>query len=296
MRRSVLVLLPLLLAAGCVSLYDVHRGDTAIAGVPFFVQAGACTQQTMYVETLYRVAVQLPAPAGQPPVVLMEKVLRESAYLSGAMITLRSAMQSEQTTLANVLTAFNSLPAFNPADRPEARIASNVVRPDSFVDYSVVHYVNVKRPWIGSASATAKINGNGTLAEGAADVEDKTAASVLSALPIKELLTAAVPRAAGELETLTPGRTPALWQLSVAPQRFRYVITKTTGMDAAPASPAKSAPSCAARPGLAIDDATANSVREAVEEDRATSADRGATGKTGDRGTTGKTGGAQRLP
>ena len=288
MRRSVLVLAPVL-AAGCVSLYDVHRGETAVNGIPFFVQAGACTQQTVYLETLYRVAVQLPPEAGHAPVVVMEKVIPESAYLSGAMNSLRRAMLAEQATLTTVVALFNSLPAFNPAAAAEVRIASNVVREDSFVDYSVVHYVNVKRPWIGSASATAKINGNGTLAESAADVEDKTATGVLSALPVKELLTAALPKSATDLKSLMPGEPPAmLWQLSVTPQRFRHVITKTTAM--VPISSAQPAPNCAARPGLAIDDVTANSVREAVGEDGATAASHGATPAAG------RAGGGQRSP
>jgi hypothetical protein len=79
--------------------------------------------------------------------------------------------------------------AKNPQDAKDVTLVCNVAKAGNYVDYAQVHYINVDRPGIGSASATATLNDNGTLAESSGEVENRTGETILGMLPIGELLT-----------------------------------------------------------------------------------------------------------
>jgi hypothetical protein len=126
-----------------------------------------------------------------------------------------------------------------------------------FVDYSSVHYINVKKPWIGSASATAKLNKDGTLAESAAEVEDKTVETILSALPLKEVLLGAIGGGGDSAALILGGAKQTPVQLAVTQLRFKHVLSRTE----------KAGPPCAAKSPIAMTDQSANRRRDAVADE-----------------------------
>jgi hypothetical protein len=177
----------LLSSSACASLYDVHRGTEKVTGIPFYIQAGSCTQETVYLETIYQIVLQVPTGEKTPAVVIREKAVPASVYRSQTMRDLRTALAAKKPEIA-IVALFDALSPYSPDVDPEVSLVSNVTKPDSYIDYANIHYVNVQRPAIGSASATAKLNANGTLAENTAEVEDKTLETLLATLPIKEAL------------------------------------------------------------------------------------------------------------
>lgn len=254
-------LLVLIWSTGCAGkLYQVHRGTTPVDGVPFYVLAGSCTQETVRLETVYQLVLQFAGKEGSPARVLREKPIPASVYNSTAMQELRDAVAAEKPKSASAITSLvDKLPAYNPAAQPELVIVSNTTKADTYVDYSKVHYINVSRPGIGSASAAAKLNANGTLSESSAEVEDKTAETILGAFPIKEAVTGIL--SAGGLGIMVEGedaKSNLAVQLSVTALRFNHTLSKTEAAD----------PPCPARAELKVGDPSANSRREAVSEGR----------------------------
>lgn len=51
------------------------------------------------------------------------------------------------------------------------------------------YYINTRRPWIGTASATIKLAPDGTMTDATAEIEDKTAETLLSVLPVTDFFT-----------------------------------------------------------------------------------------------------------
>lgn len=51
------------------------------------------------------------------------------------------------------------------------------------------HYINTRRPWIGTASATIDLATDGTMTKAQSEVEDKTVETILSVLPITSFFT-----------------------------------------------------------------------------------------------------------
>lgn len=259
MTKAVIVAIAMS-AVGCTTVYEVHRGSGKISGIPFYVQVGACTQETVYLETVYNLTIQALGAEKVPPVVVLEKPIAASVYASEAMQTLRATIAGGSASLATISQQFNRLDRFSPAAAPEVILASNVTKPDRFVDYTNVHYVNVKKPLMGSASAAAKLNADGTLAESAAEVEDKTVETLLSAVPVSEILLGAVGSGgAADFLPSIAGMDPTKGrplQLVVTPTRFKHTLTKTERGDVP----------CVAKPQIKLTDETANKRREAVND------------------------------
>ena len=143
---------------------------------------------------------------------------------------MRGSVTGGTSTLATVRKQFMALPSYCPNAAPETTLAANTSKAEPFVDYSSVYYANVRRPFIGSASATVKLNENGTLAENTAEIEDKTVETLAEALPIGEALVGDL--TAGSAEDTVHLRTsderkPAPVQLVVTPLRFKHVLSKT---------------------------------------------------------------------
>ena len=209
-------------------MYEVHQGTTKLGGVPFYRLAGSCTQETVYLETIYHLAIQVPKQGETAPIVLMQKSIPESVYLSAEMQQVRDAVAATTPSLNTIKTRFNGLPAYTPTATPERVLVANTAKADTYVDYGSVHYLNVSRPGIGSAAATAKLNPNGTLSEGAAEVEDKTAEVILGAFPIKEAVLGILSGAG--LSMMIEGaddKTPRPVQLVVTALPFKHTYSRT---------------------------------------------------------------------
>lgn len=264
----------LMLTLGCGGkLYEVHEGTTKVNGVPFYTMASSCTQESVYIETIYQLSVQVPRTQDTPAIVLMEKSVPASVYTSPAMQQLRQVVAAPTLSLSAIKTQFDPLAAYNPDADPELVPISNTTRAEVYVDYARVHYLNVERPGRGTTSATAKLNANGTLAESSAEVEDKTAETILGAFPVSEAVLGILSKAGlpGILVEGIDEKAPIAFQLVVTPNQFRHVFTKTE----------KANPPCPpAKDGLTRKDA-ANWRREAVSDSAKGEKEENAIGVTG---------------
>lgn len=236
-----------LTSLGCGSLYAVRRGDLATApvkveGVPFYVKRAVCVIETVYSEPVYHVLVS-EKRGDESPLVLAEAWLRADKARTGLNEVRRLFAQSGANgpDRERVMTGVNQLatdagftPTALPAPGDEAHwvLLSHASAPRSYVDYSRVYYLNVRKPWIGSASATAELAADGTLTKGQAEVEDKTAETILGMLPAKELLQALGTKgigfdAEGKVIPLdAKKRAPALLQLTIESDAVRHTFAK----------------------------------------------------------------------
>jgi hypothetical protein len=230
LRLRWLVLLAAVPLVGCAGkLFEVHEESKLLSGIPFYRLAASCTQETVLIETLYQVSIQVPKTATTSAIVLMEKTTPTSGYLSSTMQDLRTEVTAPTPDVAKVLAKFAALPLYNPNAEADLVQQSNTVKADTFVDYSKTHFLNVSRPAMGSVSATTKLNPNGTLSEGTAEVEDTTAETLIGAFPIGEV-TLGILTKAGALGVMMEGEdaaTPRPIQLVVTPTRFKHSLSKT---------------------------------------------------------------------
>lgn len=72
-------------------------------------------------------------------------------------------------------------------DSADAILISNTAEVDTTVDYAHIYYYNAQRPWVGSAQVDAKLNTDGTLSEGTAQVQSSTLSSFLNLVPSQQL-------------------------------------------------------------------------------------------------------------
>lgn len=262
-RFRILMFVVALVSAACGGkLYEVHSETTPRKGIPFYVVAGNCTQETVYLETIYQVALVVPAEGTTPPFVVMEQNFTEKVYVSAEMTRLKEAI-TNGATLTAVGALFNTLPRYIQTEVPETEdeviLVSNVNKPGTYVNYGAVHYVNVNKPRSGSASATAKLSSDGTLTEATAAVEDKTLETVLATLPIKEALLGVITGGGSGTRALGLGVERAHVQLIATPMRFKHILTRTTPGDG----------TCKALLKIEIDAKDANRRREAVGDSSA---------------------------
>jgi hypothetical protein len=87
--------------------------------------------------------------------------------------------------------------AYNPFAEPDDKVVaspnvirvSNTVAPETYVDYTTTYYLNSSKPLAGSSQASFKLADDGTLTEGAAQVETKTLPTFLELVPFKDVIT-----------------------------------------------------------------------------------------------------------
>jgi hypothetical protein len=118
-------------------------------------------------------------------------------------------------------------------------MVSNTATPEAIVDYATPHYYNALRPWIGSAQVNVKLNVDGTLTEGSAQVESTTLQGVLDFVPAKDLFGIA-PAPGKEKDALGAPEGPDIafdqLELTIKQEDYRRIHTSYTGngMDCKP--------------------------------------------------------------
>ncbi len=83
-------------------------------------------------------------------------------------------------------------------------LASNTRTSDFFTDYTKPYYFNTRMPWLGSSTANASLDKDGSLTNGTATADNQTAQAILNVLPISAVLS----KALGLTSTATPAATP----------------------------------------------------------------------------------------
>jgi hypothetical protein len=85
----------------------------------------------------------------------------------------------------------------NSTEHDEVVLSSNTVTPERYVDANAVHYYNIKKPWAGSANAEVDLSDEGILSKASGQTESKTLETLLSVLPISDLIKGAAGVAVG---------------------------------------------------------------------------------------------------
>lgn len=198
--------------SGCGTALRVsHRatGTTAnpisVPGVPFYIKKARCRQEIVWFEPIYTLTLSasLPDKDGtlqnhpRGSVVLSLKNFK-SPEVNDFMKLLNNSPTDEGTVLREwrkvVARADSQVLArdFASLKADERILAGRSAAPAPYVDYSEQYYVNAKLPIAGSANVDAKVADDGSLSEASAQVETKTLETVLSALPIGNVITGAL--------------------------------------------------------------------------------------------------------
>jgi hypothetical protein len=277
------------------------QNTTSLPGIPFYVKHGVCKLETVWLEPQFAVDVKIAQPGSAS--IIHHLVLSQSGFSSVAAQKLMAdlgrmqaaskpgAPQPPDSCSVAAAWSYVEASAINPASKPlcdmtEApgcRELADAVRQgdvlrmankaaiDVQVDYSQVYYMNTRTPWIGNASASAKLAADGTLTDASAQVTDQTWSTILStvsslagdlttfgaaALAVPAAPATPPPAAAAHTSSLTCPQPPADWpmpskdltyKVDIDPQIFIHDHTRF--------DPAKGADlaACVAPPGGVTD-------------------------------------------
>jgi hypothetical protein len=179
---------------GCGSLYRVKGFDSKNpAGIPFFAKSGACTQETVYANPYFLITLKVSGASG---VIFSDTAkLSNTGHSSADFNNLIKELDKPQPDLSSVQTAWALLKqrqSFDPYTQSDGEfLLSNAAKIIAIVDYSHPYALNQRKPLAGSVSADYKISSDGTLAEAQGQVQDNTLSTILSALPLSDLIKSA---------------------------------------------------------------------------------------------------------
>lgn len=206
MKRMIIALVCCLFFTAC-SLYNVVSTENKNKGIPILVRQPVEYQTTKVAQTYWQVQFTLKVgeETHSAPANPIEIIASSAAY--AALLSIGSDLSSEKMLTpeqfrnkisermrdqalntggcGTVATA--GIPCVKTSGE-YARVLENriVVVSELSADQ---YYINTTRPWIGSASATIKLAADGTMTEAQSQIEDKTAATVLSMIPVAGFLT-----------------------------------------------------------------------------------------------------------
>ncbi len=206
MRNIGIMMMCCLSFTGC-SLYSVTKGDVGTKGIPILVKQPVAYQMTKVALTHWKITYTLKAGG---------KVV--ATHQGVTEVVASKEAQAALVRIGDGLAASSGLTAGNFAERVESGLLGAAVNwngckqdePPGVVcvlpsdgygrtieNTRVVvselseaqHYINTRRPWIGKASATIALAADGTMTSAQAEVEDKTAETILSVLPVTSFFT-----------------------------------------------------------------------------------------------------------
>lgn len=189
---SVPILLVLTVSSlGCGDLYRIKAHNaTTPGGIPFFAMSGACLQQTVRANPYYLLTLKITVESG--PVSSDTVKLSPAGHASADFQALLNELDKGTPDLGSVQTAWSFLKqrqSFDPHTETAGEfILSNSSKVVPIVDYAHEYDINSRKPLSGSASSSFKIGSNGTLTDAQAQVQDNTLSTILSALPLSDLI------------------------------------------------------------------------------------------------------------
>lgn len=203
-----------------------------IDGIPFYPKRAVCRQDTIWLEPLYVLTREDTYRKQQPPLkptdpppppttttIKQTKIARRSelttkqcpqaAPRDQCTITALERLDKLQKTLADAQPTIDptKLKAINDAwteinvtssllvtdvEQRNVVLASNTRTSDFFTDYTRPYYFNTRMPWLGSSTANATLDKDGSLTNGTATVDNQTLKAVLDVLPISAVLSKAL--------------------------------------------------------------------------------------------------------
>lgn len=179
---------------GCGPVFRVNIHDAnKPSGIPFYSVVGACTQQTVYANPYFLITLKVSGASG---VILTDTVkLSLSGYQSADFRNLATELDKPTPELGTVQTAWGLLKqrqSFNPYTQSNGEfLLMNASKVSATVDYAHAYSLNQSKPFAGTVSGDYKLSSDGTLGEVQGQVEDQTLSTILSALPISDLIKSA---------------------------------------------------------------------------------------------------------
>ena len=254
-----IVLLGILMSGltGC-GLYVVKKSTAGDHhGIPFYVKTAGCKREIVRLKPYYLLT-------------LTTKTGEKSSQSESTFICKQHVASSEFHALLDEARAGSDVSASwgavknltcdltaEPfAGSANSFIASDTISNYAYVDYQNTYTLNVRRPIIGSASATTKLATDGTLSEATAQIEDKTLSTLISALPTSDLIKGAAGIAPAV--AFAPNLNP--YELKIDEKAVKFTWTYyDPGTHGACEQDAKltSNPPNSGTPDLAVEDASA---------------------------------------
>ncbi len=260
---------------GCGSVirisHSLPKGQSKqrVDGIPFYVKTATCKQETVWIEPTYDLTLstvmikdgkEVTEPVGVKTISQRTYDSKEYRALVARLANVGSGQAPSD--VLKIFIGTEDYSAIHQAllpDRNDRFLASNQTTSETVVNYSDVYFYNAKKPVVGTVSASAELNPDGTLSKGSAQVEDKTLQTFLDLLPIKDILSG-VAKGAGILGLDTSA--DLRFKLSAQPHVYKYTLTKYVGIPSAlpcdpPAAPLESVTGVAiVRSTIATDDAS----------------------------------------
>jgi hypothetical protein len=190
MKAKIASLLLLSLCLSGCGLYVVKKSSPAgdHQGIPFYVKTAGCKREIVRLKPYYLLT-------------LTTKTGDKTSESESAAVCREGAASREFETLLDVARKGGDITASWQAvkqlacditEEPASAskdwyLTSDTISDYAYVDYQNPYTLNVRRPLIGSASATTKLASDGTLTEGTAQVEDKTGSTLLGLIPTSAL-------------------------------------------------------------------------------------------------------------
>lgn len=172
------------------SLYVIKKSSPGSDhhGIPFYVKTSGCKREITHLQPYY--LLTLARKEDDKTVASDTTMVCRKDFASPLLDALRNATVADvRQKWTAVKQNLNCEPyAENAGD---SLLISDAVSSYLYVDYSTPYTLNVRRPVIGSASATTKLAEDGTLSEGTAQLEDKTLSTVLGLVPTADLIKSA---------------------------------------------------------------------------------------------------------
>jgi hypothetical protein len=218
---------PLLLLSlgltGC-GLYVVKKSTSAgdHHGIPFYVKSAGCKREIIRVKPYY--LLTLTTETGEKTSQSESTVMCKENFTSAVFQTLVDEARAGKDITAS-WKAVKNLPCDVTTEplmgSKNSFVASDTISNYAYVDYQNTYTLNVRRPVIGSASATTKLATDGTLSEATAQVEDKTLETLIGAIPSADLIKSAA--AIAPAVALTPNTYP--YELKIEEKAVKFIWT-----------------------------------------------------------------------
>lgn len=271
-----------LLFCSC-SVYHVQRGEEKVPGLPFYTKIGVCRHQVVWAAPVYTLNLK--------SVTTVVSTGKEEVADLGTINISRStyANVNQQNCPINQLKidVATGIPvptwkklienkcAFDPLVHGIEDINGDIVLVSNTntlqpqVDYRNVYYINAQHPFSGSAKVDAKLNADGSLSEGNAEVDDRTFEAVVSLLSApfgggaaSTTTTPAATTALAEAASKSSVATITTYRLDVTSSALLYTLFRSEG----PIDP-NGAATCQPRPKPDIDDPSYNRMISLVPAD-----------------------------
>jgi hypothetical protein len=206
--------------------------NTHLDGIPFYPKRAVCRQDTIWLEPLYTLTREdtyrkqpPPAKPGDPLPPSTTTSIKQTKIARRSELTTKPCLQAvprdqcaitalerldklqkaladaqptmDPTKLKDINDAWKEIDVTSSllvtdVQQRNVVLASNTLTGDFFVDYTRPYYFNTRMPFIGSSTANASLDKDGSLTNGTATADNETGPAILNLLPISAFLSKAL--------------------------------------------------------------------------------------------------------